>query len=123
MEPRQQLRQWQQGLQSPQGIPMGGGSSPYPYTPSAGGGTLTASRLVSWDQLAETGPGIYVDPMLGDVFRVPPQALQFGRAPVIRREATRAARLIKISDDPFLAHEEVLALAQQLSSQVSQLSF
>ena len=54
----------------------------------------------AWHDIEQ--PGAYVDLDTGDLYRIPKEALLQGASPLIRRESSRAGRLVRISKNPFV---------------------
>jgi hypothetical protein len=127
----QRLQRFQQAVQSHgfqgQSSPYGGSQSGQGQHGSgssqwgqSSGGTMTQQRqAVSWSQIQQ--PGVYVDAVTGDIFRIPPQALANGQCPIIEKETTRIdSRLFLLSNNPFLGPSETYALAQELGQEQAQ---
>ena len=73
---------------------------------------VTSARL--FDQISE--PGAYVFHNTGHLVRIPEDALQLGRSPVIDLVANEPMVLTKISDNPYipLTKERILACDSDL---------
>ena len=63
----------------------------------------------TWDSVREAG--CYANADSGDLFRISVEALRGMRRPIIQRESRRPARLVLLSDDPFVHTAEARMLS------------
>jgi hypothetical protein len=74
---------------------------------------LFQPKQVTWTQVRQ--PGCYVDTESGNLYRVPPEAIN-GSAPTIHRETKQQPNgglLVMISENPFLPSTQARMLAAQ----------
>ena len=55
---------------------------------------------VMWAEIKDAGA--YAELASGDLYRIPKEALIAGFSPVIVRESRESARMVQISQDPFI---------------------
>ena len=65
----------------------------------------------TWHDIEQ--PGAYVDLETGYLYRIPTAALRQRAAPLIGRESTRVARLIRVSTDPCVPTQAARLLCCQ----------